>query len=106
MRARVAWSFVISCAIGCSAATGHSDGVVDGSLVDSGLHQDGSNFDVGNDATMNDAALDASGSDGGGINCADDSPDAHGCNCSTIGATRNCYTGPAPSRHIGICKDG
>jgi hypothetical protein len=106
MRARIAFLFVVSCAIGCSAATGHSDGTVDGSLVDSGLGGDGgTKFDVGNDAS-NDAALDATSSDGGGLNCGDASPDAKGCNCSTVGATRNCYTGPAPSRHIGICKDG
>jgi hypothetical protein len=38
--------------------------------------------------------------------CADNALDQKGCFCSTVGATRACYSADPATRNVGACKDG
>ena len=38
--------------------------------------------------------------------CNPTSLDLEGCSCTPLGGTHACYTGPAKTRNVGLCKDG
>jgi hypothetical protein len=89
--------------LGCGSS-GHTFGApADGGGVDGTTGSpDGGNLvgDDGGGGSLVDGSLDAL------PECNPQSLDLVGCNCPAGGATRACYTGPATTRNIGLCKDG
>ena len=59
----------------------------------------------GADANSDDGAG-GGGGDDGGLGVCNNPLDLRGCGCPMAGATRACYTGPAPTQGKGICRDG
>jgi hypothetical protein len=90
--------------LGC----GSSRETFDQGITDGGVAGDGTTGGDVTSFTPNDATT--FGDDGGDAGVAPEcnpmSEDLSGCNCPSIGGTRACYTGPANTRNVGLCKDG
>jgi hypothetical protein len=78
---------------------GGGGGVDDGSMG-------GSDSAAGSDGTLiiDDGSVVGDGATSHG--CIPTGLDLSGCICTTLGATRACYTGPPATENVGLCKDG